>query len=73
MPKVTIEFYLPNDRYDYAQAFHAPELFSVCSDIDQQFRSWIKHGYHTDQFETPADVMQYVRDQIYPVLSKLEE
>lgn len=73
MSKVTITYDLPEDRYDYARAFHADELFRECHEIDQQFRSWLKHGYHTDQFKTPDDVMQYVRSALCPILSKLED
>ncbi len=73
MPQVNITYNLPEDRYDYARAFHADELFRECSEIDQQFRSWLKHGYHTDQFSNPGDVMQYVRDAISPILCKLED
>ncbi len=73
MPKAILEYTLPEDRYDYARAFHASELFSACAGLDEQFRSWIKHGYHTDQFSTPEAVMQHVRDTLWPILSKLDE
>jgi hypothetical protein len=73
MPKVTITYTLPEDRADYSRAFHADELFAACGELDEQFRSWIKHGYHSDQFGSPEAVMQHVRDTLWPILSKLDE
>lgn len=73
MPKVTVEFNLPEDRHDYARSFHAPELFSACWDLDQEFRGLLKHGIDSERFKTPLEVMEYVRSVLCPILSKLDD
>ena len=44
MPKVTIEFNLPDEEGDLVLARSGPALFSVISDFDQDLRRIVKHG-----------------------------
>ncbi len=69
----TISFNLPSEHYEYAMHFHCSELFSVCAELDQEFRNDIKHGITDDTLKTPEAVMEYVRSILCPVLAKLED
>lgn len=68
MPKVTIEFDLPDEQPDFDAAVHGREALSVLWDIDQRLRSLLKHGEPTEE---QAKLAEEIREMIpYPLLEK---
>lgn len=61
MPKVTIEFDLPDEQADFDAAVHGREALSVLWDIDQRLRSLLKHG---DPTEEQAKLAEDIREMI---------
>ena len=60
--KATLEFDLREERSSYSNAVHADYIAMMLWDLDNTCRGWMKHGGHN--FETPEDVMEWVRDFI---------
>lgn len=56
--KTVIEFDLPEDDDVHKLADNASGLYNSLWDLDQQLRSWIRHG-HT--FESADDALETVR------------
>lgn len=61
MPKVTIEFNLPDEQPDFDAATHGREALSILWDIDQRLRSLLKHGEPTDE---QAKLAEEIREMI---------
>ena len=51
MPKVTVEFSLPEEERDHKMAMNAPKIMSVISDFTQFLRSKTKYSQETGSWE----------------------
>jgi hypothetical protein len=61
VPKVIIEFDLPEEQGDFEAATHGREALSVLWDIDQHCRALLKHG-NPDPAE--ASLAEHIREMI---------
>ena len=66
--KATLEFNLPEERQEHMMAVLVGEMYQVLWEIDQQCRSWLKHGHEI----SAEQVMEWVRAEVSEVLAKLE-
>lgn len=69
MPKVTIEFQLPEEQEELKDAQKGTEYNIVLFDIDQYLRNEIKHGNH---LQVEYDIFQRVRDKLHELLNERE-
>jgi len=53
-------FDLPEERYEYALAYHGSDFYSCLSDLDEWLRNEIKHG---DKHE-----LQPARDKLHEIM-----
>lgn len=67
MPKITIEYNLPDDQHDYDIAIQANRTQSFLWDFSQQLRSWDK--YHHD-FKDANDALDKIREEFYRLLNQ---
>lgn len=67
MPKVTVEYNLPDEQHDYEVAMQASRVQSFLWDFSQQLRSWYK--YHND-FKDGNDALSKIRDEFYRLLNE---
>jgi hypothetical protein len=61
MPKIVIEFDLPDEQPDFDAAIHGREALLVIWDIDQRCRSLLKHGEPTEE---QAKLAEEIREMI---------
>lgn len=61
MPKATLTFNLPEEEPEYKTVVNASKLFSCLWDIDQQTRSYLKHGH---PFKTADEAIENIREMI---------
>ena len=66
----TLQFTLPEETREHALAVGAPRLASLLCEMDNQCRTWQKHGH---QFADPVDVIGWVRSQITEACDLLED
>ena len=59
--KATLEFNLPEETTEHYNAVHGHEFAAALWELDQQFRSWLKHG-HT--FESVDQTIEFIRDEL---------
>lgn len=59
--KATLEFDLPDEREWFEISVEAIATRVDIDRIDNQLRSWLKHGH---EWENPEDVMEWVRQMI---------
>ena len=62
MPKVTIEFNLPEEKDEHTLAIKGGEFWSALWELDQDLRGWLKHGH---QFKTVDDALDTIREKIH--------
>lgn len=67
MPKVTIEYNLPDEQHEYEVAMQATKSQSFLWDFSQQLRSWQK--YHHD-FKSADDALDKIREEFYRLLNE---
>lgn len=70
MPKVTIEFNLPEESYEHREAINASSAFLLISEIDNELRSILKHGqnyYQGISFENTDDLCELIRSHLSEV------
>lgn len=67
MPKVNIEYNLPDEQNEYEVAMQATKVQSFLWDFSQQLRSWRK--YHHD-FKDANDALDQIREEFYRLLSE---
>ena len=67
MPKVTIEFQLPEEQHEYEVASQSDKMQSLLWDYTQQLRAWHKYG-HT--FEDADDALCKIREELYRLLNE---
>jgi len=68
MPKVTVQYSLPDEEHEYQSAMQGVEALAVLHDIDQHLRNLIKHG--TPSEETTA-LAEHIRQLIAEAEVKL--
>ncbi len=59
--KAILEFNLPEDTREHLLAVHGAAFSSVCCDLDEQVRNWLKYGM---EFKTVEEALQAVRDEL---------
>ena len=69
MPKVTIEYNLPEEQDEFEIANNASKYYSVIWDLDQYLRNFVK--YPSDK-EDPilTDTMAKVRDELWRLMKE---
>ena len=60
--KAILEFSLPEEREEHEVAVHGMEWKIVCEDMDNQLRSWLKHG---NEFTSIDEALETVRTQLH--------
>lgn len=66
MPKVTIEFQLPEEQHEYEVASQSDKMQSFIWDFSQHLRSWYKYGH---QFKDADDAVDKIREEFYRLLN----
>jgi hypothetical protein len=61
--KAILEFDLPDDNEEHVYAVNATKTMIALHDIDNQLRTWLKHGGY--KFTTIDDALQAVRDMLH--------
>ena len=61
MPKVTIEFEIPEDQGELDAALRGREAISVLWEVDQRLRGLLKHGELTEE---QTELAREIRDMI---------
>ena len=69
MPKVTIEYNLPEEQSEFEEANNSGKYYSVLWDLDQYLRNFIK--YPSDR-EDPifTDAMAQVRNELWRLMNE---
>jgi len=69
MPRVTIEYTLPEEQDEFETANNASKYYSVLWDLDQYLRNFVK--YPSDR-EDPilTDTMAQVRDKLWELMKE---
>ena len=65
MPRVTIEFNLPEEQEDFKLLVNVGHLSSSICEVDRRMRSELKHGL---TFESVEEVCEYVRSELRDAL-----
>lgn len=61
MPKVNIEYDLPDEQDAFTLATKGHDFWSCLFNLDQSCRDCLKYGH---SFKTPEDVLEWVRQQM---------
>ena len=67
--KVTIEFNLPDDQYEYRNSVKANEMYNALWDIKQELRNALKYG---DLTEYEYKTMERIQDKFFKILNEYE-
>jgi hypothetical protein len=67
--KVTIEFNLPDDEYEYRNSVKANEMYNALWDIKQELRNALKYG---DLTEYEYKTMERIQDKFFEILNEYE-
>lgn len=67
MPRITVEFDLPEEQYEYDVSAQAPRLQSCLWEFSQQLRSWQKY-YH--DFNDANDALDKIREEFYKIIKE---
>lgn len=59
--KATLEFDLPEDHHEHLLAIHGVNLHGALWNLDQQLRTWVKHGH---KFKSTEEALEYVRHEL---------
>jgi hypothetical protein len=69
MPKVTIEYNLPDEQDEFEEANNARKYYSVLWELDQYLRNKTKYAdEHTPELFTEA--MHLVRDEFWKLMNE---
>ena len=63
--KAILEFELPDDKESFGAAARGTDWAFVVWDLDQQLRTWIKHGH---KFDNPVHALEGAREQLNEML-----
>jgi hypothetical protein len=66
MPKVTLQFNLPEEQNEFDNAINAGNMKSVLWNFAQQLRSWRKY-YH--DFQDASDALDKIREEFHSLLN----
>jgi hypothetical protein len=66
MPKVTLQFNLPEEQNEFDNAINAGNMKSVLWNFSQQLRSWRKY-YH--DFQDASDALDKIREEFHSLLN----
>jgi hypothetical protein len=67
--KVTIEFNLPDDEYEYRNSVKANEMYNALWDIKQELRSALKYGeLKGSEYKT----IESMQDKFFEILNGYE-
>ena len=61
MPKVTIEFNLPEESQDLKLAQRGKDYFCIIFETLQEIRSYLKHGH---QFQNADEALEKIRESL---------
>ena len=67
MPKVTIEFNLPEDQSYYDVVNQSPRMLALLWDLSQKLRSWQKYGH---DFKDANDALDKIREEFYKLINE---
>jgi len=68
-----LEFDLPEESYFFETATKGHEIYGDLFRLQQELRSWIKHGQLEDFFADQELLAEWLNTQICEILSKVEE
>ena len=60
--KATLTFNLPEDNDEFTLAQRGREYYSYLWDLDQDLRSWLKHGH---QFKSVDEALERIREELH--------
>ena len=69
MPKITVEFNLPEDQSEFDDFNNAGKYYSVLWDVDQYMRNKVKYA-SDDTPELYREAIQMVRDELWKLLNE---
>ena len=67
--KVTIEFNLPDDEYEYRNSVKANEMYNALWDIKQELRKALKYG---ELNESEYKTIESMQDKFFEILNGYE-
>jgi hypothetical protein len=67
--KVTIEFNLPDDEYEYRNSVKANEMYNALWDIKQELRKALKYG---ELKESEYETIESMQDKFFEILNGYE-
>jgi hypothetical protein len=67
--KVTIEFNLPDDEYEYRNSVKANEMYNALWDIKNNLRNKLKYG---DLSESEYKTIESIQDKFFEILNEYE-
>ena len=67
MPKITIEFTLPEEENEYKVMSKAQDAQRMLWDLSQQLRSWQKYGH---EFKDADDALDKIREEFYKLVNE---
>lgn len=67
--KASIDFNLPDETYEHLQAIHAPEAWSVLSNMDYKLRNIVKHGHN---YKSVEELASDLRNEISRALALVD-
>ena len=59
--KAILEFNLPEETTEHLLAIHGVDFNSVCWELDECLRGWLKHGH---EFKTIEEALEAVRNEL---------
>ena len=66
MPKVTIEFNLPDENEDYEITHNASLMNGVLFEFSQDLRQWLKHGH---EFKSADEALEKISEKFWEHVS----
>lgn len=69
MPKITVEFNLPEEQSEFDDFNNAGKYYSVLWDIDNYMRARIKYASE-DTPEIYSEAIQMVRDELWSLMNQ---
>jgi hypothetical protein len=66
MPKIILEFNLPEEQDEYELAHNAAKFYDCLYNFSQELRTWYKHGH---DFKDADDAVEKIREKFYEELN----
>ena len=67
MPQAALTFNLPEETEEHADAINGTAWKSVACDLDQQLRTWLKHGH---DFATGTFALENARQRLHDLIDE---